>query len=40
MLPGGGASAKQLSTNRMSIEFVKNFMIAAQPVAAIGEGSG
>lgn len=40
LLPGGRASAKQLANNDDAVEFVRHFVRAGKPVAAIGEGLG
>jgi protease I len=38
LLPGGRTSATRLSTNNDAVEFVRDFIHACKPVAAIGEG--
>jgi protease I len=38
-LPGGCANAKHLAMNEKAVAFVKSFMEAGKPVAAIGEGT-
>jgi protease I len=38
LLPGGRTSAAHLANNDKALEFVRNFMHAGKPVAAIGEG--
>jgi protease I len=38
-LPGGDANANHLATNDKAVGFVKDFMEAGKPVAAIGEAS-
>jgi len=40
LLPGGRTSATRLSTNNDTVEFVRDFIHAGKPVAAIGEGVG
>jgi protease I len=40
LLPGGRTSATRLSHNDDAIEFVRDFVGAGKPVAAIGEGVG
>jgi protease I len=38
LLPGGNTNARHLADNREAVEFVKAFMHAGKPVAAVGEG--
>lgn len=37
-LPGGNTNAEHLAVNSEAVEFVKAFMHAGKPVAAVGEG--
>lgn len=38
-LPGGSTSASRLASSEKAVEFVRNFLLARKPVAAIGEAS-
>jgi protease I len=38
LLPGGKASAENLSQNRAAIEFVRSFLSASKPIGAIADG--